>query len=59
MNVSEPVLIAGVVQAILGLLLAFGVHLSQEQVGSIMACTGAVLALVVRGRVAPTPRVKK
>lgn len=51
---SEPVLVTGAVQALLGLLLAFGVDLSQEQVGAIMACTAALLALLVRGRVTPT-----
>lgn len=50
----EPALIAGLIQAVLGLLLAFGVNLSQEQVGAIMAVTAAVLALVVRSRVTPT-----
>lgn len=50
----EPALIAGLIQAVLGLLLAFGVDLSQEQVGAVMAVTAAVLALVVRARVTPT-----
>lgn len=52
----EPALIAGLVQAVLGLLLAFGVDLSQEQVGSLMAVTAAVLALAVRSRVTPTTK---
>lgn len=51
---KEPALVAGAVQALLGLLLAFGVKLSQEQVGAIMACTAALLALLVRGKVTPT-----
>jgi len=50
----EPALIAGMVQAVLGLLLAFGVELTQEQVGSLMAVTAAILALAVRSRVTPT-----
>lgn len=50
----EPALIAGLIQAVLGLLLAFGVDLSQEQVGSILAVTSAALAVVVRSRVTPT-----
>ena len=53
---SEPVLVTGAVQAILGLLLAFGVKLSQEQVGAILAATAALLALLLRGKVTPTNR---
>lgn len=50
----EPALIAGVVQAVLALLLAFGVDLTQEQVGAILAVTAALLAVVVRQRVTPS-----
>lgn len=49
----EPAVIMGVVQAVLGMALAFGIELSQEQVGSIMAGTAAVMALVVRSQVVP------
>jgi hypothetical protein len=51
---NEPAVVAGVVQALLGLLLAFGVDLSTEQVGAVMAVTAALLALVVRSQVTPT-----
>ena len=50
----EPALILGVVQAILGLLLAFGVDLTSEQIGMILAVTAAVLALVTRTKVTPS-----
>ena len=50
---NEPAVVAGFVQAVLGLLLAFGVDLTQEQVGAILAVTAALLAFVVRSRVAP------
>lgn len=49
----EPVLTLAVVQAALGLLLAFGVPLSEGQVGAIMALTAAVLGWVARQRVTP------
>ena len=49
----EPVLIQGLVQAILGAILAFGVDLTNEQVGSIMAVTAVVLAILVRMFVTP------
>jgi hypothetical protein len=50
---NEPALVAGFVQAVLGLLLAFGVHLDPAQVGAIMAVTAAGLAIVVRANVVP------
>lgn len=50
---SEPAIVGGLVQAVLGLLLAFGVNLSNEQTGAILAVTAAVLALVVRSKVQP------
>lgn len=51
----EPALVAGVVQALLALLLAFGVPLTDEQVGAVLALSAAVLAFVVRRKVTPTP----
>lgn len=59
MNVvkNEPVLIQSLVQAVLGLFLAFGVSLSNEQVGSIMAIVAVVLAIVARMFVTPNAKV--
>jgi hypothetical protein len=54
---NEPVLIQSLVQAILGLFLAFGVDLSNEQVGSIMACTAVILAVLARVFVTPNSKV--
>jgi hypothetical protein len=53
----EPILISGLVQAVIGILLAFGVDLSNEQVGSIMAATAIILAIVARMFVTPTDKV--
>lgn len=53
----EPAVIAGLVSAVLALFIAFGVDLSQEQVGTIMAVVSAVLALVVRQAVTPNEKV--
>lgn len=47
----EPELVIGLVQAILALLLAFGVTMSQEQIGAILAVSAALLALVARRQV--------
>ena len=53
---NEPVLVSGAVQAALGLALAFGLKLSIEQTGAIMAATAAVLAIACRGRVTPVTK---
>jgi hypothetical protein len=50
---NEPVLIQSLVQAILGLFLAFGVDLSNEQTGSILAVVAVILAILARMFVAP------
>lgn len=49
----EPALVMGVIQTVLALVLAFGVDLSTEQVGAILAVSAAVLSLVVRAKVTP------
>jgi hypothetical protein len=54
---NEPVLLQSLVQAILGLVLAFGVDLSNEQTGSIMALTAVVLAVAARAFVTPTNKI--
>lgn len=54
---NEPVLIQSAVQAILGLVLAFGVSLSNEQVGSVMAVTAVILAIAARMFVTPTNKL--
>lgn len=50
----EPALIAGLVNAVLALLITFGMHLTNEQVGAIMAVVNIALALLVRQNVTPT-----
>ena len=50
---NEPVLVTGAVQALLGLLLAFGLDLTNEQTASIMVATAALLAFVARSKVTP------
>jgi nitrate/nitrite transporter NarK len=51
---NEPALIVGLVQAVLALVLAFGVDLSEEQIGSILAITSVILAIITRMLVTPT-----
>lgn len=50
---NEPALAAGVLQAVLALAVTFGLDLTVEQTGAIVAVAAAVLALVVRSKVSP------
>lgn len=52
----EPALFYGLVNTILALVLAFGVDLTTEQTGAILAVTSALLALVTRSQVTPTDK---
>lgn len=52
---AEPALVGGFVQAVLSLLIAFGLKLSDVQTAAILAATAAGLALVVRSKVTPSP----
>lgn len=54
---DEPAMLMAVVQALLALLLAFGLELTTEQVGAILAFSAAVLGLVVRKQVVPKRHV--
>ena len=49
----EPALISGAVAALIALLTAFGLDLTAEQVGAVLAVVTAVLAFVVRSKVLP------
>lgn len=55
----EPILWLAFVQAVIAFVVSFGLDLSGEQTGSIMAVTAALLGLVARQRVSPVvPDVK-
>jgi hypothetical protein len=49
----EPVAIVATLQTLLALLLAFGVELTVEQTGAILAATAAVLGLIARSKTTP------
>lgn len=53
----EPALILALVQAVLAMVAAFGLHLSGEQVASILAVTAAVLGVATRQAVTPNGSV--
>lgn len=49
----EPALFIGLISAIMALVVSFGLELSADQVGAIMAVTTAVLAFITRSKVTP------
>lgn len=55
----EPAMILAVVQAALALVAVFGLRLSAEQIGAVLALTAAVLGLLTRSQVTPvaSPRL--
>lgn len=50
----EPALILGLVQAALALAVGFGLKLTPEQFGLLMAFTATLLAVITRSKVTPT-----
>lgn len=52
---AEPVMVLAVIQAALALGVSFGLGLSGEQVGAILALTAAILGLIARQKVTPVP----
>ena len=51
----EPAMVVAFVQALLVLGVTFGLHLSQEQTGAILAVVSIFLGLVTRSQVTPAP----
>lgn len=51
----EPVVILGVVQAIVALAVGFGLQWSGEQVALVTAASAAILGLIARSKVTPAP----
>jgi hypothetical protein len=50
----EPAMVIAIVQAVLALVVAFGLQLSAEQVGAVLALTAAVLGFLTRSQVTPS-----
>lgn len=54
----EPAAILGFVGAIIGLVIAFGVPLTKEQTGAIMAVVTAGVGLAIRSQVSPVSKLE-
>jgi hypothetical protein len=50
---AEPTMILAVIQSFVALFISFGLDLSNQQVGAIMAAAAALLGLLARSRVTP------
>ena len=55
----EPALILGLIQAVIAVAVGFGLNVSPEQVGLIMALSAAVAAVIVRQNVYTSETVQK
>ena len=53
----EPALILAAVQAIVALVVAFGLDLTPEQVGGILAASAALLGVLTRSQVTPVSTI--
>ena len=49
----EPAMALALVQAVIALVVAFGLNLAPDQIGAIHAATAVILGLVMRSRVSP------
>ncbi len=49
----EPAMVLALAQAVIALVVAFGLSLALDQIGAILAVTAVVLGLITRSRVAP------
>ena len=49
----EPAMVLALVQAVIALVVAFGLSLAPDQIGAILAVTAVILGLVTRSRVSP------
>ena len=49
----EPAMVLALVQAVIALVVAFGLSLEPDQIGAILAVTAVILGLITRSRVSP------
>ena len=49
----EPAMVLALVQCVIVLAVSFGLHLTPEQTGAILALTAVVLGLITRSQVTP------
>lgn len=54
----EPVMWLALIQTALALVAGFGLELSPEQVGAIMAFAAAVLGIIARQQVTPVEKIR-
>lgn len=50
----EPAMLSALIQAAVALSTSFGLNLTAEQIGTIMAFTATLLGLLTRSKVTPT-----
>jgi len=53
---GEPVLLLSAIEAAIGLVAAFGLRLTPEQVAAVLTASGAILAVIGRQAVTPVSK---
>lgn len=56
---NEPILITGFVEALIVLLVAFGLELSPEQIGAILGFVTIITSVIGRAFVTPVSKMRK
>ncbi len=49
----EPAMVLALAQAVIALVVAFGLSLAPDQIGAILAVTAVILGLITRSQVSP------
>ena len=49
----EPAMVLALVQAVIALVVSFGLSLAPDQIGAILAVTAVLLGLITRSQVSP------
>jgi hypothetical protein len=49
----EPAMVLALVQAVIALVVTFGLSLAPDQIGALLAVTAVILGLITRSRVSP------
>ncbi len=56
---NEPVAVMAVIEALLGVLVVFGIPMTPEQSFAVLVLAGAILTLIARQQVTPTRKLNQ
>ncbi len=56
---NEPVLFQSAIQSFLTMVMAFGIHMTPEQIGAVLIFSQTALSVLTRSQVTANPEVKR